>query len=300
MATKFTPRQTADNQQRKTNANAEIYQSEKRVAQSARSLGDHLNNLGFNPAEQSLLSHPTVGRTLLAGGEINGSDIPDEIRSQLGIGRTQRVSLPPEVLRRFAGVQVSSVSGPSPDMPTNLQPINSLGELINPHRAVPSTAPTGGIQQTSGVAEGLQQMIQQIMNQLAGQANAGNLNSGVVGLGNQIVNPIPSNPAPVQVNTQTGTGVRQEPSILDRLSTPEGAGITINEIMSALRGILPQSSNVDETKILEAATRAFPQLAKKDKSLTAKKGLQKFSGAGEFKVNGNRYKIEGSKIIKVG
>ena len=299
MASKYTPRQMADNQQRKSNASTDLYNSEKRVAQTARSLSDHLINLGFNPAEQALLSHPTVGRTLLAGGEINGSDIPDEIRSQLGIGRTQRVSLPPNVINQFRGVQMPNISGPSPDMPSNLRPINSLGELMNPHSAVPSTAPTQEINQTSGITEGLDQMVQQIINALSGQANAGNLNSGVVGLGNQIINPNPSQVGAVNVNPATGTGVRETPSLIDRIGTSEGRGITINDIMGALRGILPQSSNTDESAILRAANEAFPELAR-DKSKNAKKGLQKFNGVGVFKVNGKKYKIEGSKIIKVG
>jgi hypothetical protein len=292
MASKPTPRQSADNQQRKSNAMGQLYQSEKRVAQNARAFSDQLNEMGFNPAEQALFQDPKVGRILLNGGEINGIDIPDAIRTQLGIGRTQRVSLPPHVLQQFQGGKPRLVSGPSPDLMPNLQPINSLGELINPHSITPSTA-------------GLEEIIAQLNNHLNELKNKTMINAqtaGPLGFGAGITNPnVGTDVGAVDVNPIAGTGTRQSPDILSRLFSQEGRGITMNEIMSAVRGILPKSTTgVDETSIMDAASRAFPELAQRDKSMKAKKGLQRFSGAGIFKVGGNKYKIEGSKIIKVG
>lgn len=247
---------------------------------------------GLTAQQQKFLANPKVGEKLARGESVRLGDLPLDLQREITTtfqdplfqsGATtpdvsSLISLPEAALRALQGQTSSPVT-----------PFKSLKELtgtapIAPQAAA-STAPTTTatpIEQSTVVGGGLDTLLTRLQNLIAPQVlnNPVARLTGIPGLLDAI------SAQPTQIGTspeQVGQGV----------SGTEGIQRFLSNLFKNVQQVVPS------TTIEQAATqeleKQFPELA----SQAGTKGLKRFAGAGEFKIKGNRYKIdEAGRIIK--
>lgn len=269
-----------------------LIEGEKAGAQRSRQFNDAVAALKWSPTiGGQLLTLPGISDILLKGsrlgakgqilpgGSIPFEDLPLDIRSALNIGPGQDIALPPDVLA------IMNSQNPA------IAPFKSLQDIIKAPGQQPIseslTAPSETILEQSDIASGgLQELVNRLTNIIAPTVRT-SLPPQLAGL-EPLLNMLAGRP------TQIG-GTAEQPITGEAPSGLEGLQRILSDLSKSVKQAVP--SKTREQASLEALSTKFPELSGR----TDKKGLEKFAGAGEFKVNGNRYKIDNSgRIVRIG
>lgn len=287
-----------------SSAEQSLIEGEKQGAQRSREFNDIVNALKLSPnIGGQLLTLPGISDILKSGGQIKAGDLPMDIRNALNnlqnqssligsdLDNNQLISLPQDILNRINKINPA------------ITPFSSLKEIANlPSSALPQAVPfippaspiNNGpsetiLEQSDTASGGLQELLNRILNSITPTLRATPQIAGGTSLGTApLFDFLAGRP------TQVG-GTAEQPITGQAPDALEGLKRLINDFTKSAKKVVP--SKTREEVSLDALTNKFPELAgRKDK-----KGLEKFAGAGEFTVNGNRYKIDNSgRIVKIG
>ena len=245
--------------------------------------------------QEKLLAIPRIGDILRSGGQVRLRDLPLDLQNEISTDptfATRGVSPTPD---SFISLPRRDVVVPTRKQP-NIKPFTNLQEVLGggqPLAAAPVATPTTlsntPVEQGQLVSGGLDELLTRIQNLLRPATTAIAESNPFVPTGTSVPSTSPVGGAAQLINLLFGKQPTEEvgdDTVLNRLLS--NVGKTTSQGLGAKT--LEQGS-------LDILSKQFPELA----GTTQAKGLAKFKGAGEFRVSGNRYKIDNSgRIVKVG